>query len=109
MMTKKIGRLIYSDWVEMVDSLDEPDQAKAWKIILNYKIKEQLPIIPNKHLASLVHFILKRVKQNEEKYEEKCKKNKLSAEKRWESMRTHSSAYKGKKNLTNLIKNIENE
>jgi hypothetical protein len=108
-MTKKIGRIIYQDWVEMVNSLEETDQAKAWNIIMKYNINDPVPKITDKHLAFVINYILKRVVENEIKYNDKCKKNKAAAEKRWQNIKNNANAYGRKKNLTNLIEDIQNE
>ena len=95
--------LLYKDWFPLIKSLPDDNRLKLYDMIFEY---EGVPIveIDDPHLKGVYDFIINRINDNNQKYNERCRKARESANQRWhpdacEPMPSDANACESKKRI----------
>jgi hypothetical protein len=84
-MTKNTSKsfILHKDSLSILDKMEDKQAGQLFKAIYYYQINNRLPEDIDPVLDLLATTFINQFKRDQEKYEEKCRKNKENAKKRW--------------------------
>jgi len=77
--------ILHKDSLSILDKMEDKQAGQLFKVIYHYQINNKLPEDIDPVLDLLVTTFINQFKRDQEKYEEKCRKNKENAKKRWDA------------------------
>ena len=104
MAKEKQSFIIYKDWNELLLTLNDEQTGRLFKGIFDYQCNGNLPDFEDDlQIKGIFSFFRKSFINDNEKYEETCKKNKENIKKRWKKKNT--TEYERKNKNTNYTDN----
>lgn len=92
--------ILYTEWCPLISSLPDEKRLKLFDMILRFH--EETPEISDPHLRSVFDFISLKIRENQEKYLEKCAKAKEAIAKRWEKKEEEKQDESGNESNTDV-------
>ena len=77
--------ILYKDSLSILNKMEDKQAGQLFKVIYHYQINNKLPEDIDPVLDLLVTTFINQFKRDQEKYEERCRKNKENAKKRWDA------------------------
>ncbi len=79
----KDSLLFYKEWLPLINSLSADKRLLFYDLLMAHSGEDYAPEIADAHLKGVFDFVIKKVKENDRKYAEKCEKARESVSKRW--------------------------
>lgn len=100
--------LIYDDWGDLVDTLPDEDKGRVFSALFRFSATGEVNDLSNPAADMLLKVMVKQLRDDKEKYDRKCEKNKENSAKRFiDGYRTISNDNDGYRTMTDKDKDKE--
>ena len=100
--------LIYDDWGDLVETLPEEDKGRVFSALFRFSATGEVSDLSNPAADMLLKVMVKQLRDDKEKYDRKCEKNKENSAKRFiDGYRTISNDNDGYRTMTDKDKDKE--
>jgi len=102
--------LIYDDWGDLVETLPEEDKGRVFSALFRFSATGEVSDLSNPAADMLLKVMVKQLRDDKEKYDRKCEKNKENSAKRFiDGYRTISNDNDGYRTMTDKDKDKDKE
>lgn len=100
--------LIYDDWGDLVETLPDEDKGRVFSALFRFSATGEVSDLSNPAADMLLKVMVKQLRDDKEKYDRKCEKNKENSAKRFiDGYRTISNDNDGYRTMTDKDKDKE--
>lgn len=100
--------LIYDDWGDLVETLPDEDKGRVFSALFRFSATGEVSDLSNPAADMLLKVMVKQLRDDKEKYDRKCEKNKENSAKRFiDGYRTISNDIDGYRTMTDKDKDKE--
>lgn len=100
--------LIYDDWGDLVETLPDEDKGRVFSALFRFSATGEVSDLSNPAADMLLKVMIKQLRDDKEKYDRKCEKNKENSAKRFiDGYRTISNDNDGYRTMTDKDKDKE--
>lgn len=100
--------LIYDDWGDLVETLPDEDKGRVFSALFRFSATGEVNDLSNPAADMLLKVMVKQLRDDKEKYDRKCEKNKENSAKRFiDGYRTISNDNDGYRTMTDKDKDKE--
>ena len=100
--------LIYDDWGDLVETLPDEDKGRVFSALFRFSATGEVGDLSNPAADMLLKVMIKQLRDDKEKYDRKCEKNKENSAKRFNDVyRTISNDNDGYRTMTDKDKDKE--
>ena len=100
--------LIYDDWGDLVETLPDEDKGRVFSSLFRFSATGEVNDLSNPAADMLLKVMVKQLRDDKEKYDRKCEKNKENSAKRFiDGYRTISNDNDGYRTMTDKDKDKE--
>ena len=102
--------LIYDDWGDLVETLPDEDKGRVFSALFRFSATGEVNDLSNPAADMLLKVMVKQLRDDKEKYDRKCEKNKENSAKRFiDGYRTISNDNDGYRTMTDKDKDKDKE
>lgn len=102
--------LIYDDWGDLVETLPDEDKGRVFSALFRFSATGEVSDLSNPAADMLLKVMVKQLRDDKEKYDRKCEKNKENSAKRFiDGYRTISNDNDGYRTMTDKDKDKDKE
>ena len=102
--------LIYDDWGDLVETLPDEDKGRVFSALFRFSATGEVGDLSNPAADMLLKVMIKQLRDDKEKYDRKCEKNKENSAKRFnDGYRTISNDNDGYRTMTDKDKDKDKE
>ena len=102
--------LIYDDWGDLVETLPDEDKGRVFSALFRFSATGEVSDLSNPAADMLLKVMIKQLRDDKEKYDRKCEKNKENSAKRFnDGYRTISNDNDGYRTMTDKDKELDKD